>query len=131
MKENKKKILIVDDDKFLLNMYFMKFEKNGFEASVATSGAEAIDSLRNGLNPDIVVMDLIMPTMDGFAMLENIRKEKLAPNAVYIMLTNQGLLSDINRAKELGIHGYIVKATTIPSEVVEEVTDIYNKNNSK
>lgn len=131
MQENKKKILIVDDDKFLLNMYFMKFEKNGFEASVATSGAEAIDSLRNGLNPDIVVMDLIMPTMDGFAMLENIRKEKLAPNAVYIMLTNQGLLSDINRAKELGIHGYIVKATTIPSEVVEEVTDIYNKNNSK
>lgn len=131
MQENKKKILIIDDDKFLLNMYSIKFDKNGFDVSIATGGADAIDMLKNGLKPDVMLMDLIMPVMDGFTMFEKIKKENLAPDAVCVMLTNQGLLSDINRAKEMGVHGYIVKATTIPSEVVEEVIDIYNKNNKK
>ena len=131
MQDNKKKILIVDDDKFLLNMYSIKFQKNGYDVTVATGGPDAIDLLRNGLNPDIMVMDLIMPVMDGFTMFENIKKENLEPNSIYIMLTNQGLLSDINKAKSLGVHGYIVKATTIPSEVVEEVSEIYSKNNKK
>ena len=124
----KKKILIVDDDKFLLGMYSMKFEKGGFEVKVASTGAEAIDTLTNGFKPDILLMDLIMPMMDGFVMYENIKKAKLADQAVAIMLTNQGQTNDINRARDLGIHGYIVKATTIPSEVVEEVIIIYNKN---
>ncbi|MDD4803597.1 MAG: response regulator [Candidatus Paceibacterota bacterium] len=127
----KKKILIVDDDKFLLNMYSMKFDKNGFEVKVASGAMDAIDILKNGYKPEIILMDLIMPVMDGFSMYETIKKENLAPGALAVMLTNQGLVSDINRAKELGVHGYIVKATTIPSEVVEEVIEIYQKNKGK
>ncbi len=127
----KKKILIVDDDKFLLNMYSMKFEKNNFEVKVAFGGVDAIEILKNGYKPEILLMDLIMPVMDGFSMYETIKKENLAPDVIAIMLTNQGLVSDINRAKELGVHGYIVKATTIPSEVVEEVVEIYQKNKGK
>lgn len=126
--ENKKKILIVDDDKFLLSMYAMKFEKSGFQPETAPNGSEALEKLKEGFKPDILLMDIIMPVMDGFAMFETVLKDKLAPNAVFIMLTNQGLLADINRAKALGVHGYIVKATTIPSEVVDEVIDIYKKN---
>ncbi len=124
----KKKILIIDDDKFLLNMYSMKFEKNGFEVKVAVGGVDALEILKNDYKPDILLMDLIMPVMDGFTMYETIKKENLAPGALAVMLTNQGLVSDINRAKELGVHGYIVKATTIPSEVVDEVIEIYQKN---
>jgi CheY-like chemotaxis protein len=124
---DKKKILIIDDDKFLLNMYSMKFEKNGFEVKVAVGGVDALEILRDGYKPDILLMDLIMPVMDGFTMYETIKKENLATNALAVMLTNQGLVSDINRAKELGVHGYIVKATTIPSEVVDEVIEIYQK----
>jgi len=124
----KKKILIIDDDKFLLNMYSMKFEKNGFDVKVAVGGVDAIEILKGDYKPDILLMDLIMPVMDGFSMYETIKKENLAPNALAIMLTNQGLVSDINRAKELGVHGYIVKATTIPSEVVDEVIEICQKN---
>ena len=127
----KKKILIIDDDKFLLNMYSMKFEKNGFEVKVANSGVDAIETLKEGYKPDVLLMDLIMPVMDGFSMYETIKKENLAPGALAIMLTNQGLITDINRAKELGVHGYIVKATTIPSEVVEEVIEICQKNKGK
>lgn len=123
----KKKIFIIDDDAFLLSMYSMKFEKNGFETKVAGNGSEALQILRNGYKPDVLIMDLIMPIMDGFSMYEAIKKENLAQGALTVMLTNQGTTSDINRAKELGINGFIVKATTIPSEVVEEVRTLLNK----
>jgi CheY-like chemotaxis protein len=126
--EDKKKILIVDDDKFLLGMYSAKFGKYGFEVKAASSGNDALDILKEGYKPDILLLDLIMPGLDGFSVYETIKKENLAPGVLSIMLTNQGLASDINRAKELGVHGYIVKATTIPSEVVDEVMDIYKKN---
>ncbi len=128
MPDKKIKILIVDDDSFLLNMYSMKFQKSNCEVRVAAGGPEALDALKGGYAPDILILDLIMPSMDGFSLYENIKKNNLASNAVAVVLTNQGLSSDINRAKELGFHGYIVKATTIPSEVVSEVLDIYYKN---
>jgi len=128
MTQEKKKILIIDDDRFLLNMYSMKFSKSGFDVKIAGGGPEAIEILKDGFKTDILLMDLIMPVMDGFAVYETIKKDKLAEGSIAIMLTNQGLVSDINRAKELGVHGYIVKATTIPSEVVEEVIEIYNNN---
>lgn len=123
----KKKIFIIDDDAFLLGMYSMKFEKNGFETKVAANGSDAIDTLRNGYKPDIIITDLIMPVMDGFSLCENIKKEKLVPDVVFILLTNQGTSADIKRAKDLGVHGFIVKATTIPSEVVNEVKKIISK----
>ena len=123
----KKKIFIIDDDAFLLSMYSMKFEKNGFETKVAANGSDALEILRGGYKPDVLIMDLVMPVMDGFSMYESIKKENLAPGALTVMLTNQGTVSDINRAKELGINDFIVKATTIPSEVVEEVKILLNK----
>jgi len=126
--KEKKKILIVDDDKFLLSMYSMKFDKNGFEVKTAMGGEDALYLIKDGYKPDILLLDLIMPVMDGFVLYETIKKDGLLPNIVTIMLTNQGLNSDINKARELGVQGYIVKATTIPSEVVEEVVEIYNKN---
>ncbi len=129
--QEKIKILLVDDDSFLLNMYAMKFAKSGCEVRTANGGTNALAILNEGYKPNILVFDLIMPEMDGFTIYENVKKDNLAPGAVAIVLTNQGLSSDINRAKELGFHGYIVKATTIPSEVVEEVLDIYKKNQKK
>lgn len=126
MENVKPKILIIDDDKFLLNMYCLKFNKNNFQVDSATSGEEALTKIKNGFLPDIILLDIVMPGMDGFETLNNLRKNKIAPNAFVIMLTNQGQLSDIEKAKSFGIAGYIIKATTIPSEVVEEVTRIYN-----
>jgi len=122
----KTKVLIVDDDKFLLNMYSIKFSKNNYEVNGASSGDDALTKIKEGCNPDIILLDIIMPGMDGFGVLERIRKENLVPNSLIIMLTNQGQLSDIEKAKEFGVNGYIIKATSIPSEVVEEVTRIYN-----
>lgn len=123
----KKKILLVDDDSFLLNMYSMKFEKNGYEVSAVLSSQEAINKLKDGFKPDILIFDVIMPGMDGIDLLSAVRNQHLADQAKCLMLTNQGESVDIEKAKKIGIDGYIVKATSIPSEVVKVVDDILAK----
>jgi two-component system, chemotaxis family, chemotaxis protein CheY len=117
---SKHSVLIVDDDKFLLEMYHKKFERAGLATDVASNGLEALEKLRGGDKPDIMVFDIIMPSMDGLELLETIRKENLNPDATVIMLTNESDQAKIEKAKSLGIKGYIVKATAIPTEVVEE-----------
>lgn len=119
-------VLIVDDDKFLLGMYRKKFESEGATVDVAIGSEEALVKLRSGAKPDILILDIIMPNIDGIELLEIIRKEKLVPDAVVIMLTNESNPDKIAKAKTLGIKGYIVKATRIPSEVVEEAFKIAN-----
>jgi len=119
-------VLIVDDDKFLLELYKKKFEREGAQMDVAVGSEEALVKLRGGSSPDILILDIIMPNMDGIELLETIRKEKLVPNAVVIMLTNESSQDKIEQAKKLGIKGYIVKATAIPTEVVEQALKIAN-----
>jgi CheY-like chemotaxis protein len=121
------KVMIVDDDKFLLNMYALKFKANGYDIDTACGGEEALGKLRSGSKPNVLITDLIMPKMDGFAFVEEVKKSKLAEEATIIVLTNQGQSADIDKAVSLGVDGYIVKATTIPSEVVEEVKNIHAK----
>jgi len=116
--------LIVDDDKFLLEMYKKKFEGSGVEVDFSVGSNDALTKLRAGATPDILVLDIIMPNMDGLELLETIRKEKLSPKSVVVMLTNESESAKVDRAKALGVSGYIIKATMIPSEVVEEVLKI-------
>ena len=117
------KILLVDDDKFLLDMYCMKFTQGGFSVFGALSVKAAIEAIRGGFSPDAVVFDLIMPEETGFSLLERLRADKMAPSAVKIALTNQDDPEEKKRAESLGADGYIVKATMIPSEVVKRVEE--------
>ena len=117
-------VLLVDDDKFLLGMYQKKFDKYGVKAEMCVGSEEALSKLRGGATYDILVLDIIMPTVDGIELLGTIRKEKLAQNSIVVMLTNEGSSARIEEAKALGVAGYIVKATSIPSEVVEEIIKI-------
>jgi CheY-like chemotaxis protein len=127
MKEAKDiKVMIIDDDTFILNMYKIKFTKEGFDPTLAVNGQEALDVIRGGFIPDVVFVDLIMPIMGGIEFLENIRKENLIQNVPIMVLTNQSQVSDIDTAKNLGVKSYIVKATTIPSEIVDEVKKLFN-----
>ncbi len=118
------KIMLVDDDSFLLNMYSLKFSKSGFEVEAIQSSEQALKRLKEGFVPDIILLDIIMPGMDGLELLSHIREEKLAESATIIMLSNQSDTNDVDRAKSLRIDGYIVKATTIPSEVISQVLSI-------
>ena len=120
----KKKILFIDDDQILRDMYSAKFQRNGYEIKAVASGEEALNLIKGLYIPDILITDLMIPIMDGFSIFETIKKEKLLPNVIAIMLTNKGLSEEINKAKELGFNGYIVKAMTVPAEVVEEVKKI-------
>ena len=124
MADTKYKILILDDDKFLLGMYELKFKKDGHEIFSATSATDVLAQLKDGLTPDILLLDIILPGMDGLQLLEEIRKEKLCESATVIMLTNQGGSEEIDKAKSLRVDGYLVKAALIPSEVVEQVLKI-------
>jgi CheY-like chemotaxis protein len=119
-----KKVLLIDDDRFLLDMYAIKFSKAGYEVKTADSTAAALKIVKDGNAPDIILCDIVMPGMDGLEFVAELRKEGLASQAIVIMLTNQGSSDDIARAKKLNVDGYIVKATTIPSEVLTEVEKI-------
>ena len=120
------KVMIVDDDSFILGMYTIEFTKEGFNPSLATNGQEALDIARSGFVPDVLFIDLIMPVMGGIEFLETIRKEKIYENVPIMVLTNQSQVTDIDAAKKLGVKSYIVKATTIPSEIVDEVRKMFD-----
>ncbi len=127
MEPKKKTVLLVDDDKFLLNMYALKFGNSGFVAETAENATIALQKLHDGLSPDIILADLVMPGMDGLEFIRRLKEEGLAKAARIVVLSNQGQTTEIEKAKELGIAGYIVKASTIPSEVVEEVQKMLDK----
>ena len=120
-------IMLVDDDKFLLDMYSVKFSQAGYAVEPCFSTHEALQKLRGGLKPAVILFDVTMPGEDGFALVETITKEKLAPGARLIALTNQGNDADKKHAEEIGIHKYCIKASMIPSEVVAMVKEEIGK----
>lgn len=128
MDGEKKKILIIDDDTFLLDMYAFKFSQNNFEVYTAMNGVQGLEKLQGGLKPDIILTDIIMPEMDGFQMLEKINEANISPNSVKIVLSNKSEQSDIDKGMKLNVSGYIIKANSTPAEVITQVMDILAKN---
>jgi two-component system alkaline phosphatase synthesis response regulator PhoP len=131
MEGEKRKILIVDDDTFLLDMYALKFSQNGFEVHTASGGQQVLEKLKNGLVPDILLMDIIMPEMDGFEMLKKINEANLIKDCVKIILSNKGQKSDIDEGISLGASGYIVKANSTPTEVINQVVSVFENKKNK
>ena len=128
MEGQKRKILIVDDDNFLLDMYALKFSQNNFEVYTASGGELALQKIKGGLCPDIVLLDVIMPDMDGFEVLAQINMQKLCPDCIKVILSNKSEQRDIDEGKRLGVAGYIVKANSTPTEVIDQVIKILEKN---
>jgi len=125
MAENaKQKIIIVDDDKFLLDMYAMKFNEQGFEATSCSSAEEALEKVKGGLQPDVFLVDVIMQKMDGFTFVSTITEKGLKGNATVVILSNLGQKEDVEHGLKVGADGYIIKASATPSEVVTKVLEI-------
>lgn len=114
-------VLFVDDDKFLADMYGMKFAAAGYSIQTCLSAGEAISALKTGFNADAIVFDITMPERDGFSLIDEIMKANLAPRAAVIALTNVSNPEEKARAERIGVCRYIVKASMIPSEVVQAV----------
>ncbi|HMP67284.1 MAG TPA: response regulator [Candidatus Paceibacterota bacterium] len=124
------KIMIVDDDKFLLDMYARKFSQKNYDPHTTVGPEEAIEKLKSKeFEPDVLLFDLIMPKMDGIEMFKIIKAQNLSPKSINIILSNQGQQTDLDKVKDLGVDGYIIKALHTPTEVVEQVTEIFNKKN--
>lgn len=117
-------LFLVDDDRFLLDMYAVKFKAAGHSVTAFAGGEELLKALREGAAPSAILLDIVMPGMTGFEVLEAIKREGLKKEAKLIVLSNQGQQSDIDQAKALGANGYIVKASAIPSEVFTETIKI-------
>ena len=124
-RNEKPKILLVDDDSFLLDMYTKKFNSSGYETATCSDVDDCLNQLRDGSQLDILIVDIIMPKMSGLDLLEVIKKEVLSPNSLKIILTNQGQPEDVKKVEGLGVDGYIVKALFTPTKVVEKINEIY------
>jgi DNA-binding response OmpR family regulator len=119
-----KKVLIVEDEKPLAHALDMKLKNAGFETTVAVNGNEALDALENS-TPDLIVLNLIMPQLDGFGFLEEIKKRSFhTPVIVYSDLEQE---EDRKRALGLGAKDYVVKSSTPLSVLVDNVTKQLNK----
>ena len=118
-----KKILLVDDDSFLVDMYSVKFKAAGYDVQGCISAEEALQVLRGGFRASVIVFDLIMPEHDGFYFLDYLQKERLEGSALLIALTNESDDAVHAKVMELGVSRLIVKANMIPSEVVNAVAE--------
>lgn len=115
------KLLLVDDDVFLRDMYALKFRESGHEVEVADSPQRALLLLEQRTDFDIILLDMIMPGMTGVELIQKAMIDFPHNQAKFIVLSNQGQEEDIEEAKAAGAVGYIIKATVIPSEVVKRV----------
>lgn len=121
------KLLLVDDDAFLRDMYATKFAECGHVIEAADSAVDALQKIQQNPNFDVVLLDMIMPGMGGVELISAIKERFPDMKAKYIVLSNQGQHEDIEEAKQAGSDGYIIKAECIPSQVVKKVEAIASK----
>ena len=119
---SKYKIAIVEDDGVIRQMYQMKFEQEGFDVKVAANGKDGV-ALVAEMKPDIILLDLHMPEMNGVEALQEIRKKDWGKNIPVIVLTNLGEEESPKSLRSLGIYSYILKADYTPRQVVSKVKE--------
>jgi len=125
MKDGKKTILIVEDESDLLEMYTVALMQSGFEVLSADNGVEAIAWLEERYaDIDAILMDIIMPKMDGFEALKKIKADERFKNIACIFFTNLDGEDDKKQAFEMGASDYFIKSQHTPSELVEKLNQI-------
>lgn len=121
--KNKTHVLIVEDDAFLANIYKTKFDMEGFKVSTSENGEAGLNDIKKK-RPDVVLLDILLPKMDGFAMLEKLKADSEVKDIPVILLTNLGQKDDVQKGLEMGAVDYLIKAHFKPSEVVERVRSV-------
>ncbi len=121
-----KNILIIEDDEFLRGLISKKLLVEDFKISVAVDGGEAVKKIKEE-KPDLILLDLILPVMDGFEVLAQIKKDSSINSIPVIILSNLGEKEDIDKGLELGAIDYLVKAQLTPEEIVAKIGSILEK----
>ena len=117
-------ILLIEDDTFISGMYQTKLGAMGYNVELQEDGEAAHKRLQQDPLPDLVLLDVVLPKMDGFEILEDLRKNDRTKDLPVILLTNLGQKPDIERGVKLGADDYIIKAHYTPSEVVEKIKQV-------
>lgn len=117
-------ILVVEDDKFLRDLLASKLRNAGYGVEEAIDGTEAMQKLEKGLRPRIIMLDLVLPGIDGFEVLQRIKKNSAYASIPVIVLSNLGQQEDVARAKSLGAVEYLIKAYFTPGEILEKIEKI-------
>jgi len=114
------KILIIEDDKFLRELIVRKLSQENFDVVEAIDGEDGIKKVKETI-PDLLLLDLILPGIDGFEVLSKIKEEPATASIPVIILSNLGQKEDIERGLKLGAVDYLVKAHFTPNEIIEKV----------
>lgn len=118
------KILLVDDDPLLVRMYQKKMENDGYEVETANDGDMALEKVAK-FKPDLILLDIMMPNVNGYEVLTQLKKTKGTAKIPVILLTNVGSSDeDVEKGMELGAVAYLVKAGNRPSAIVSKVKEI-------
>ncbi len=118
-----KSILLVEDDPFLVDIYVTRLKEEEYEIRVAENGEKALKELKKK-KPDLLLLDIVLPKMDGWQLLEKMTEDNKLKKVKVVILSNLGEKDEIKKGFDLGIVEYLVKANYTPTEVVEEVKKI-------
>lgn len=119
-------ILLVEDDPFLLSMYNTKFEMEGFKVVTASDGFQAM-KMAEKENPDIILLDILLPKKDGFEVLKELKEDEKLKKIPVILLTNLSQKDEIDKGLASGAVDFLIKAHFMPSEVVEKIKKIIQR----
>jgi len=126
MTQAAKSILLIEDDPFLIDIYSKKFQKSGFDIKVADSAEKAFSELESKV-PDLILLDIVLPHVDGWAILKKIKANKALAQAKVVVFSNLGQKEEVEKGLTLGAVKYLIKAQHTPSEVVKEVSRLLAK----
>ena len=115
-----KKILLVEDEEIMISLLQKKLTKEGYEISVARDGEEGLKAMRE-VRPDLVLLDIIMPKMGGFEVMEEMNKDKELKKIPVIVISNSGQPVELDKAQKLGAKDWLIKTEFDPQEVIDKV----------
>lgn len=123
---DKLKVLVVEDDEMIVEMYKLRLEEEGYEVLTTDRGSEALDLVKKE-KPDIILLDVILPEVDGFTILQGLKGEIGTKEIPVLLLTNLGQESDREKGVGMGAADYFVKAQHTPVEVIQKIKELIHK----
>jgi len=118
-----KKILIIEDEDIIIEVLEKKLKEAGYETDIARDGKKGIEKAKE-VKPDLILLDIMMPVMDGFEVMENMNKDEELKDIPVLIVSNSGQPVELNRARELGADDWLIKTEFDPIEVLEKVRRI-------
>jgi DNA-binding response OmpR family regulator len=126
MEKKKEKILIIEDEKFLLEMYQSRFEKAGYQVLTARTGKPGI-KIAEKEKPDLIILDILMPEMDGYEVIKKIREDSQTKKIPVLVLSNLGQQEEVNQGLKLGADDYVIKTDLTPTELLDKVERMFSR----